>query len=72
MKYFVSYFKDISPHRYPKEIKYWLCQITLTIGGRTTVWLVSSLTVLDYTKQENMLLFETTESKPVKLGPAVQ
>ena len=37
---------------------------------RRDQWLVSSLTVLDSTKQENMLLFvwsKATESKPVKL-----
>ena len=42
-------------------------QRTLTIGGRITVPLVSSLTGL--TRQENMLLFvctETTESKRVQ------
>ena len=41
-----------------------------TFGGRITVRLVSSLTGLDLTKQENMLFFvytETTESKSVKL-----
>ena len=45
-------------------------QRTVTIEGRITVWLVSSLTGLPLTKQENMLIFvgtETTESKPVKL-----
>ena len=38
----------------------------LTVGGRITAWLLSSLTGFDSTKQENMLLFEctkTTESK---------
>ena len=37
---------------------------------RIIVWLVSSLTGLDLTMQENMLLFlctETTEHKPIKL-----
>ena len=45
-------------------------QKRLTIGGRITVWLVSSLTRLDLTKNENMLLFvccEAIESKLVKL-----
>ena len=45
-------------------------QRTFTVGGRITVWLVSSSTELGVTKQENKLLFactKTTESKPVKL-----
>ena len=47
-----------------------IMQRTLTIGGRISVLVVSSLTGLDLTKHENMLLFvctETTEPKPVKL-----
>ena len=45
-------------------------QRTLTIGGSKTVQLVSSLTGLDLTKKENMLLFvcsDAVESKLVKL-----
>ena len=45
-------------------------QRTLTIGGMTRVWLVSSCIGLESTKQENMSLFEGSrsfESKPVKL-----
>ena len=44
-------------------------QRTLTFGGRITVRLVSSLTCLDSTEQENMLLFvrsKSIESKPEK------
>ena len=37
-------------------------QKRLTIGGRITVWLVSSLTRLDLTKKENMLLFVLSEA----------
>ena len=55
-------------------ITVWKCcrQRTLTVGGSITVQLVvSSLTGLDYTKQqENTLIFvrwKTTESFPVKL-----
>ena len=40
----------------------WVGQRTLTIGGRITVWLVSSLTRLDLTKKENMLLFVLSEA----------
>ena len=39
------------------------------------IWLVFSLTRLELTKHENMLLFvctETTESKPLKLETSVQ
>ena len=46
-------------------------QGTLTTGGMITKRLLSSLTELDLTKQENMLLFvcsETTESKPRQTG----
>ena len=46
-------------------------QRTLTVGGSITVCLVSSLTRLDLTKYENMLLFvysEAVESNLVKLG----
>ena len=45
-------------------------QRTLTVGGSITVCLVSSLTRLDLTKYENMLLFvysEAVESNLVKL-----
>ena len=41
----------------------------LNVGGRITVRLVSILTLLDLTKQENIMLFvcaETTQCKPVK------
>ena len=41
-------------------------QLTLTVGGRITVWLDSSRTGLDLTKQENTYV-EITESKPIKL-----
>ena len=44
-------------------------QETLTIGGSNTEQLVSTLTGLESTEIENMLLFvcnRTTESKPVK------
>ena len=47
-----------------------LVQRTLTVGARITVQLVSSLTRLDLTKEENMLFFvcsETAKSKLVKL-----
>ena len=43
---------------------------TLTVGGRITECLVSSLTRLDLTKEETMLLFvccEAVESKLVKV-----
>ena len=40
----------------------WVGQRTLTIGGRITVQLVSSLTRLDLTKKENMLLFVLSEA----------
>ena len=42
--------------------------MTLTVGGRITVWLASRLTGLDSTKQQNTLLFgctETSQAKPV-------
>ena len=45
-------------------------QTTLAVGGRITVRLVSSLTSLDLTQEENMLLFvcsEADESNLVKL-----
>ena len=45
------------------------CQITLTVGGRNTVQLVSCLTRLDLTNKENMLFVGSgaVESKLVKL-----
>ena len=44
-------------------------QKRLTIGGRITVWLVSSLTILDMPKEENMIFVcsEAVESNLVKL-----
>ena len=47
-----------------------LYQRTLAVGGRITVWLVSSLSRLDLTKKEKMLLLvfsEANESKLVRL-----
>ena len=47
-----------------------ISQKTLNFGGRITVWLVSSLTRLDLTKEDNMFLFacsEAVESNLVKL-----
>ena len=47
-----------------------LYQRSLTMGGSTTVQLVSTLTRLDLSSKENMLLFvggETVDSKLVKL-----
>ena len=47
----------------------------LTIEGMITVQLVSSLTRLDFTSKESMLLFvcsEAVDSKLVKLETAVQ
>ena len=47
---------------------------TLTLGGKITAQLISSLTGLDLTKQKNKLSFvytETAESKPVKRRSAV-
>ena len=40
---------------------------TITIGGRITVQLVSSLTRFDLTKGENMLLFVCSEAVVYKL-----
>ena len=47
-----------------------LYQRTLAVGGRMTLWLVSSLSRLDLTKKEKMLLLvfsEANESKLVRL-----
>ena len=51
-----------------------LLQITLTVGGSVTVSLVSSLTRLDLTNKDIMLLFvfsEAVESKFVKLETVI-
>ena len=37
-------------------------QRTLTIGGRITVWLVSSLTRLELTNERNIILFVFSEA----------
>ena len=49
-------------------------QRTLSARGRIPIRLVSSLTGLDLTKQENLLLFvpmETTDANPVKQKTAI-
>ena len=37
-------------------------QRTLTVGGRITVWLVSSLTRLELTSEGNIILFVFSEA----------
>ena len=62
-KVFNKAFKAVDPTKNPVARSVQLCieklwkQRTLTVGGRITVLLASSLTRLDLTNEENMLLF---------------
>ena len=71
LEYSVNY--DEIAVNYEEKTFFTACQYvqrTHTLGGRITIHLVSSLTRLDLTKPQNMLLItctETTEYKPIKL-----
>ena len=55
----------------PQEVRRWLVQRTLTVGGMITVQLVSSLKRLDLTNKENMLLFVYSEAVKLETSSTV-